>query len=538
MLKKIKCDKFKDGEILFHAGLNTVIGDDIASNSIGKSTLLMIIDFVFGGSDYIKKNADAIEELGPHEFAFEFDFANEKLYFTRNTSTYLFVSVCDEEYKPQSQLKLDDYRKLLQKKYECERDDLSFRSIVGRYFRVYGKENLNEHKPIQSFEKETSSQSILMLVKLFDKFGALKAYEEQISKLREDKDVLTKAAKQELIPNVGKVAFSRNVAQIEELSQQLEQVKNDIICSSTDITALVSKEILQLRKEKSELVIKRNALSARLKRIQNSLQGKGANIDMELAQFVLYFPDFNIEQAKNVNAFHEKLTQVLKAELQSADKDLRAQIAALDAEIGDIETKITEKLNVQDAPRIAVDRVVELVAQIKQLTDENGYFTKAQDIDKDLKKASSDLAELKKNALDDICSQINTKMYELNKRIYVDERRAPTFSIQGNQYSFRTHGDTGTGTAFANLITFDLSLLELTCLPAIAHDLPLLKNIENPAMEKIILLYAASNKQIFIAIDKINSYDKSAADIIEKHSVVHLAKDKTLFIKNWKKTSD
>ena len=47
MLVEIQYDKFiKHGEIRkptqFHAGLNTVIGDDNGSNSVGKSTFLMI----------------------------------------------------------------------------------------------------------------------------------------------------------------------------------------------------------------------------------------------------------------------------------------------------------------------------------------------------------------------------------------------------------------------------------------------------------------------------------------------------------------
>ena len=76
MLVEIYCNKFKtggkDGEvrpvIKFHKGLNAIIGDDNRSNSIGKSTLLMIIDFVFGGDDYIYKcsavhNADRLSFL-------------------------------------------------------------------------------------------------------------------------------------------------------------------------------------------------------------------------------------------------------------------------------------------------------------------------------------------------------------------------------------------------------------------------------------------------------------------------------------------
>ena len=46
MLKKISCNIFLQKEIVFHEGLNAIVGDDIASNSIGKSTMLMIIDFV------------------------------------------------------------------------------------------------------------------------------------------------------------------------------------------------------------------------------------------------------------------------------------------------------------------------------------------------------------------------------------------------------------------------------------------------------------------------------------------------------------
>ena len=180
------------------------------------------------------------------------------------------------------------------------------------------------------------------------------------------------------------------------------------------------------------------------------------------------------------------------------------------------------------------DDIAVVMKTLNSVAIEEALVTKAQSIDDSLKAATSDLAALKELALDDICNQVNTKMYELNKKIYGDSRRAPTLNIHGDRYSFSTYGDTGTGTAFANLITFDLALLDLTCLPAVAHDLPLLKNIENPAMEKIILLYAASKKQIFIAIDKIHSYDKVASSVVETHGVIQLSKDKTLFIKNWK----
>ena len=87
----------------------------------------------------------------------------------------------------------------------------------------------------------------------------------------------------------------------------------------------------------------------------------------------------------------------------------------------------------------------------------------------------------------------------------------------------------------ANLITFDIALLELTCLPALVHDLPLMKNIENNALENIVEIYNKSNKQIFIAIDKVNSYKKETGKLISDRTVLQLAKNKILFIKNWNK---
>lgn len=536
MLKRIYCEKFLQKEVEFHSGLNAVVGDDVASNSIGKSTMLMIIDFVFGGEDYIKKNHDTVDQLGHHEFRFVFEFLGKEYFFIRSTNEYKSVSTCNEKFEIIDTDKVEKFTAWLQEQYMCQLEDLSFRSIVGRYFRIYGKENLNERKPIQYFEKETAAKSISALLKLFDKHKALKAFEMQIEALKSEKTTLVDAAKKDLIPHVvTKALFGKNEKKIIELTQQFELLKKDIVTASTDIEALVSKEILKLKREKSALVTKKNGLESRLIRTQTNLKNRNINIQTELNQFVHYFPNFNIQRVQEVDGFHKTITQILKSELQAAEKDLKIEMAEIEKQIFSIDKEIEEKLSIKNAPKFAVDKVVELVAEIKQLNDENGYYTKKKSVEENITSAMDDLDILKEKVLDEICNQINVKMYELNKEIYTDGRRPPTLNIHGNKYTFNTYGDTGTGTAFANLISFDLALLELTCLPAVAHDLPLLKNIENLALENIIELYSKKDKQVFIAIDKLNSYSKTAADIIEKHKVLSLSKDKVLFIKNWKK---
>ncbi len=536
MLKRIYCEKFLQKEVEFHSGLNAVVGDDVASNSIGKSTMLMIIDFVFGGEDYIKKNHDTVDQLGHHEFRFVFEFLGKEYFFIRSTNEYKSVSTCNEKFEIIDTDKVEKFTAWLQEQYMCQLEDLSFRSIIGRYFRIYGKENLNERKPIQYFEKETAAKSISALLKLFDKHKALKAFEMQIEALKSEKTTLVDAAKKDLIPHVvTKALFGKNEKKIIELTQQFELLKKDIVTASTDIEALVSKEILKLKREKSALVTKKNGLESRLIRTQTNLKNRNINIQTELNQFVHYFPNFNIQRVQEVDGFHKTITQILKSELQAAEKDLKIEMAEIEKQIFSIDKEIEEKLSIKNAPKFAVDKVVELAAEIKQLNDENGYYTKKKSVEENITSAMDDLDILKEKVLDEICNQINVKMYELNKEIYTDGRRPPTLNIHGNKYTFNTYGDTGTGTAFANLISFDLALLELTCLPAVAHDLPLLKNIENLALENIIELYSKKDKQVFIAIDKLNSYSKTAADIIEKHKVLSLSKDKVLFIKNWKK---
>lgn len=77
MLKEIYCELLKtktrpSGKIIFHNGLNVILGSKVGTTSIGKSTSLLIIDFVFGGDTYSK--SDAVKELGNHTIYFTFNF--------------------------------------------------------------------------------------------------------------------------------------------------------------------------------------------------------------------------------------------------------------------------------------------------------------------------------------------------------------------------------------------------------------------------------------------------------------------------------
>jgi hypothetical protein len=85
MLIEIRSRMFRAEAVRFHAGLNVVLGDANATNSIGKSTLLMVIDFAFGGKDLLRHNRDVVSELGHHDYFFSFKFDQDVYRFRRGT---------------------------------------------------------------------------------------------------------------------------------------------------------------------------------------------------------------------------------------------------------------------------------------------------------------------------------------------------------------------------------------------------------------------------------------------------------------------
>lgn len=249
MLIQISCEKLIQKTIKFHNGLNPIIGDNVASNSIGKSIMLMIIDFVFGGSSYIEKNRDVIENIGDHSFNFIFRFDGENYFFSRNTRCHSVVSRCNEQFEVIECITLSQFNRFLQGKYNCVFEDTTFREIIGRYFRIYGKENLNEKKPIQYFDKEKYSQSIINLLKLFDRYKEISHIDYQFEIEQKKKDAMKLAMNVDLIPSISKREYVNNKRVIADLEGQILKIK-EAVKSTVDTKAVISSDIIQLKEKK------------------------------------------------------------------------------------------------------------------------------------------------------------------------------------------------------------------------------------------------------------------------------------------------
>jgi hypothetical protein len=127
-------------------------------------------------------------------------------------------------------------------------------------------------------------------------------------------------------------------------------------------------------------------------------------------------------------------------------------------------------------------------------------------------------------------------MKELNSQLFDENRKAPMLNLKAfNSYSFFTPNDDGTGTNYKGLVLFDLAVLRLSRLPAIAHDSLIFKNVEVESVDGIMQLYNQSKKQIFIAFDRADSFKPSTARIAYDNVRLKLDKNgQELYGEDWK----
>ncbi|MGA4495113.1 DUF2326 domain-containing protein [Vreelandella venusta] len=535
MLTEIRCEKFRKLVIPFHSGLNIVLGDEVATNSIGKSTLLMVVDFVYGGNSFLEHNKDVVYELGDHDYYFTFQFGGNSFYFRRGTHTPDLVYSCDKEYQEIEPISIEDYTAFLKASYSIEDVDLSFRSIVSLFSRVWGKENLDVKHPLHSFKSQKSSDCVNNTIKIFKKYDSIKFLTEDLKRKSEEKATISKAFKEGLISKTSKAKYKENLAKVSSIDSEIDEIKRSLRKYAVNIKEIVNKEVLELKAEKDRLLTEELRLDSRLLRVKNDLDKNKGIKSKHLAPLLKFFPEVDAEKLEEVESFHSKLARILRKELRSSEKELSESLENIREEILAIDRKIEAAVSNIDNPNVVVDRVYELSQNHAIASKEIEYFETDAKIKEDVKKAKELLSTEKSRILELIENILNDKIRRNVTKIYDEERRSPFLSLGQNSYTFEVVEDTGTGKAYSNLVVLDLAFLDATCLPFLIHDSVLFKNIQNDAVAKLIDLYEEAGKQVFISIDEIHKYGDFAEEILSERKVVKLDNENVLYIKDWRK---
>lgn len=534
MLYEIICDKFKKKKIIFHEGLNTVLGDDIGSNSIGKSTFLMIIDFVFGGKDYIMLSTDIQRNVGRHLIKFCFIFENKKFYFSRDTNDLEFVNKCDEQYNTTSIISLDEFCLFLKNRYSILLEDISFRNIVGRFSRIYGKENLDEKQPLNIVHNERSGEPTNALLKLFNLYKYIAELDFLLKHKESELKAYKNAQKYEFISSIGKRKYKTNEKELVELNKEKEQIPIELDSNLLDLDSVKVEELLKLKNNFSIAKRHRSRLYSQLQVIDSSLEETKVLKTEKFEELLKFFPDASIRTICEIEEFHKEIRQALKSELKQKKAALSKLIGIAQGQIDELERSIKEITQCSNLSKVILIKYSNVQKRIEYLLKENESFNKLESLSKAKTDAKERRDKMKLEQLNKLQELINTKMKEINDYIYSNKKKPPVIIFDGNQYTFFTMDDTGTGTSYKSMVVYDLSILELTPLPILIHDSVVLKQISDIAIEKILEKYMMSHKQIFISFDKIAAYTPKSQNILKSNEVLELSVGgQELFGRSW-----
>ncbi|HEP1410528.1 TPA: ATPase [Streptococcus pyogenes] len=377
----------KHGEIRepiqFHPGLNVIMGMDLADNSIGKSSSLLAIDFIFGGNSYLK--SIAVKKLGDHPIYFCFQF-EKKFYFSRDTANPDIILVCDKSYSPIGEtMDLGIFLNKLKKRYHLDSPELSFRLAMSGFFRIAGKSNQNTDFPLQVYSSQKSSESITTLIQLFNLYDNIARYKESLKDKSDQLTTFRNARKYAFISNLvgDKKQFEANVSEIKRLEHDLAHLQDthqDKI-DSDDIEK--NQQKIQLRNTKLELDNSLRDKQRRLKLLAISIEFGLYPTESDLTELQQYFPDTNLKKLYEVEAYHKKLETILDSEFSTERESLIAEIDELESQLTTLNQELQELGNIPNLSSEYLENYSKLAATINALKEQNEAYLKESGLSKE-----------------------------------------------------------------------------------------------------------------------------------------------------------
>lgn len=542
MLRDIYCDLLKtksrpSGRITFHNGLNVILGSKVGNTSIGKSTSLLIVDFVFGGDTYSK--SDAVKELGNHTIFFTFTFNGKDYHFARTTDSSANIGIMDDEGNLTSTQTKEEFIDWLAHQYHMDYEGVKFRNTISRFFRIYGKNNYSELRPLQTRGgSESQKDAIKTLVALYNRYSEIMAFEEQVKDADDRIAAFRNARKYEFIPSAvdGTKKYEENLVMIASLKHDMEKLEasGNSGVTSADVAIANERNVLKLQLRDARIKLQQKQSDLHLINL-NISQGVYPT-EADLKSLAVFFPDANFRKLMDIERFHNKIQEILDEELSVAKKATEVAIAPLMEAVQSLEKQIEELKPSMAFSHEFLSAYTQLDRRIHKLEDENDAFNTRNRLQNERKMANERLKEHMRMILHEIETQIQANLTEISDYVSEGIDNFPVIRInEADSYTFETPRNTGTGTNYKGMLFYDLSILKLTDLPALAHDSLLFPYISDRNICRLLQLYAReTSKQIFISFDHDENYGKETNELLQKHKVLKLdSEGDALFGKQW-----
>lgn len=522
MLSEIRCNAFAQNVIKFQNGLNVILGTDSGTNSIGKSTFLLIVDYAFGGREYSRSN-DILRNVEEHDIFFSFVFNGSTHVFSRSNTNSGIVWKCNEQYEKIEEITLEEYCNWLNEQYSIKLPALSFRDAVGRYIRVYTKKNCDEFHPLHYFPTEKSENAIFAFLKLCNEYAPLAKIQKEVKASKEALEAFKKAQRLKFVANISKKEYEANIVEIGKLYEELQALTDGLENNLLDVDAVASEHAVYIKKLLSRARRARSLVKSRYDALDENGEYRFSATTDNFEELLRFFPGANIARIEEIEAFHKQISSIFKRELNAERKKIKEILDEYDVIIQEYETQLRTVISDPKLSKMVLTKHADILKRIERMQNENDAYLKKEKLSEQAKEDADRYDEIKLQQFGIASLRVNTEMQRINNLIYNGLYQSPQLCLNNANYRFFTPDDTGTGIAYKGLIVFDLAMLNLTKLPVLVHDSVILKQIADDAIERIMELYSASEKQVIIALDKQSSYSAATEKTLTERAVLVLS---------------
>lgn len=542
MLVELQSEAFKIGEtlrdkIIFHKGLNAVVAVDSSNNSVGKTSFLLALDFVFGGDTYSDDEVGIKENVKSHTLNFAFDFGDGLKKFSRAIQTPDVVKVCGNDYSEIIEtISIKEYRQRLSVFYGVESLGMSFREVVSPFSRISHKSSKNLKVFLKDAGNEYTGNGVERLEKLFEVFSQVEAEKNDFTNALSVSETFSKAQKLSLIS--GGNLKKRDIDDIQKQIEELETENKDLI------EKLDNEELLKLDQEQAEKVahiqgqlqplrLKRTRIQNKVEYTQKTLDGLLAPTKQELEVLQTFFPDTNMKKLYAVEEFHNSISSILQEELKQNLVQYALDLQNINSEISVLDNSLQTYSTGKTLSNAAYIEYAERFNKIQKLREILDNFNKNGNLKLSVDTTRNNLFKKEIDLLNQLATKVNNNIAELNGKIQKGKWTNPellfeepkTTTAKGiSNYSLTSKGDKGDGTQGADVLLFDFSVLKLTKLPFLIHDGFVRKELDLDREQDFIKLYASeTEKQIFTEFNTINQFRPEIQELIQKKvSVVEI----------------
>lgn len=560
MLSRLWSPKFRIHEqerpvILFHAGLNLIEGADDAQNSIGKSTLLQIIDFIYAGNQFCDSEVVKLPQaVGHHTIYFTLRLHGVDYHFSRSTDRATFVKrYADPDWKiEEEELTLPDYADFLTEQYGLDELQTSWRSIVGRFARLDEEILGTLDRPLAAASREGDVEGAIIMLRLFHAYEETVKIQSRLQEVEKESSTLSNMAKGQYSPYISlKNKKERKQAELELKAAEEDSRKlrlgMDLDLFESDRLNIAEKE--SERAKLRPLTSLLSQLQGRLANVEQLLEGHTRITTQDLEEFYSFFPEANREKLETVEYYHHELSKILHSQLIDQRDVYRSQIQQVKDEIHARQTQILALGETVQMDETTYQKSLEVDGRVNQLKEQiRAYDTKLQ-LDAEKKELRERMKSSIPERLNQIAETFNECMEEINNALYPEGERkvCPQFQFKpgtkGITYAFNHEGDTGSGAKSRHLAIFDVAVLETTPLPYLIHDSAIIKLVAHAPVRELLQVYSNTKeltsgadepKQVFFSFDATKSYGQRAEELVEHSRVIHLGDgSETLYGFSW-----